>query len=270
MQVKDKLKNIAREKNVEFNILLKYYVFDRFIVRLSKSEYKDNFIIKGGFLLSQLFGIHNRSTTDIDYALQNQRLTKDNVLNMINNVISIDLDDNIKFSIKSIDSIREEDIYGGYRITLLFQLEGIRELLKLDIAIGDPITPNEIVFHYITMLDEEKVDIWSYNIETILAEKLESIFSKLESTSRMKDYYDIYLIYNRNWDNLNKQNFVAACSNTFKKREFNVNLFDSLEIICDSLVLRKRWADYCKKNSYSKEIEFDEIINCLEKIITFL
>lgn len=270
MQVKYKLKNIVKNKNLDFNIVLKFYVFDRFIIRLSKSKYKDNFIIKGGFLLSTLFGLENRSTMDIDSAITNAEFTKQNILKMVEGIINIDLDDNIKFLINGIEPIRSEDEYGGYRISLIFEFENIKELMKLDIATVDPITPRELELNYTTMLEEENVKVWSYNIETVLAEKIETIFSKVELSSRMKDYYDIYLIYNKDWKEINKLNLKNAIEKTFEKRKFTKDLITTFNVIKSSSVLRTRWNAYSKKYKYANNISYEDIVMCLEDIINIL
>lgn len=267
MQLKDKLKNYVKEKNIDFNLALKFYVFDRFIVRLSKSKYKDNFIIKGGFLLSSLFGIENRSTMDIDSAINNISFTERNLIKMVNSIINTDLNDNIKFSIKEVGLIREEDEYGGYRFHLLFEFENIHEFLKLDVVTGDPITPRAIIYNYKTLLENESINVWSYNIETLLAEKLETIFSRVELSSRMKDYYDVYLIYIKYWNNVNKKHFRDAISNTFKKRCFNKDLYETLMILKDSSVIKMKWDIYSKKYDYANNIKYDNVVECLEKII---
>ena len=267
MQVKDKLRNIVKEKNVDFNLVLKFYVFDRFIVRLSKSKYKDNFIIKGGFLLSALFGIENRATMDIDSAITNVIFTEYNLVKMVNSIINIDLKDNIKFSITDVGLIREEDEYGGYRIHLSFDFENIHEFLKLDVATGDPITPNAIIYNYKTLLENESINVWSYNIETLLAEKFETVFSRVELSSRMKDYYDIYLIYIKNWENVNHKHFNDALVNTFKKRKFDKNLYETFSIIKDSSIIKRRWEVYSKKYDYANGINYKDIMECLEEII---
>lgn len=270
MQIKDKLKNIAKEKNIEFNILLKFYAFDRFILRLSKSKYADNFIIKGGFLLSKFFGLENRSTMDIDSALNNFDLTKENIIKIINEIIKIDLNDNVIFEFNDITSIREEDEYGGFRVHLTFKLDNIKELLKFDIATGDPLTPSAITFNYNSLLGEEKIKIWAYNIETILAEKLESIFSKLETGSRMKDYYDVYLIYTLYWDKMNKNNLLNAIKNTFNYRNFNIDPLKVLAVIKNSLILKTRWKSYSRKHNYAKDITFEDTIKSINDIVNNL
>lgn len=267
MQVRDKLRNIANQRNIDFNILLKFFVFDRFVVRLSNSMYKDNFIIKGGFLISTLFGLENRSTMDIDSSITKTEFSEYNVLKMIREIINIDLNDSIKFSIKNVESIRDEDEYGGFRINLMFEFECIREMLKLDVATGDPITPSAIECNYKLMLEDRYIKVWSYPCETILAEKLETIFSKLELNSRMKDYYDVYLIYHNDWDNINSEYLINAIDRTFEKRKFTNNLDEALSVIKSSSIIKIRWEAYSRRYDYAKNIRYLDIVNCLENII---
>lgn len=268
--VKDKLKNISREKNVGFNSVMRFYMYDRFVERLSKSKYKDNFILKGGFYLSKLFGLDNRSTMDIDTAIRKTKFTEENLIVMINEIISIDVGDNVKFKIEKTELIREEDEYGGLRITINFMLENIKDKFHIDLATGDPIYPRPDNYKYESLIGDEIYKVWSYNLETILAEKIETILSKLETSSRMKDYYDIYLIYKFKFDTINKEKFRGSVEKTFKKRKFDADLMTNLSIVKESKVLRERWLSYSRKNSYARDVEFEETLECLEKLIDIL
>lgn len=268
--VKDKLKNISREKNVDFNSVMRFYMYDRFVERLSKSKYKDNFILKGGFYLSKLFGLDNRSTMDIDTAIRKTEFTEENLIVMINEIISIDVGDNVKFKIEKTELIREEDEYGGLRITINFMLENIKDKFHIDLATGDPIYPRPDNYKYESLIGDEIYKVWSYNLETILAEKIETILSKLETSSRMKDYYDIYLIYKFKFDTISKEKFRGSVEKTFKKRKFDADLMTNLSIVKESKVLRERWLSYSRKNSYARDVEFEETLECLEKLIDIL
>lgn len=228
MQLKDKIKKIAKEKNVDFNTLLRLYMYDRFLERLSLSKYKDNFILKGGFYLSTLFGVENRNTMDIDAAFRGSDFTKENIVKMIKTIISIDANDKAKITYLNISSIRDEDEYGGYRVDLIIQIENIKEKFHIDIATGDPITPKAIMYKYKPLLEENHINLWAYNIETVLAEKLETVLSRLELNGRMRDYYDIYLIYSRNKESINKDNLRLAIDKTFKKREYSGDINKSI------------------------------------------
>lgn len=268
--VKDKLRNISREKNIDFNSVMRFYMYDRFVERLSKSKYKDNFILKGGFYLSKLFGLDNRSTMDIDTAIRKTNLSLENVIKMITEIINIDVDDNVKFEIEKTESIRDEDEYGGLRITIKFTLENMKDSFHIDIATGDPIHPGPDDYKYELLIGNEIYKVWSYNLETILAEKIETILSKLEASSRMKDYYDIYLIHRFKFNKINKTKFRGAVEKTFEKREFNADLIVSLNVVKDSKILRDKWVSYSRKNSYARNLEFDETIKCLEDFIEIL
>ena len=226
---KDKLRNIAREKNVDFNCVMRFYMYDRFIERLSKSQYRDNFVLKGGFYLSRLFGIDNRSTMDIDAAIRKAKFTNSNIIKMITDIINININDNVKLNIIKTEPIRTEDEYGGLRITIVFNLETIKDQFHIDVATGDPIYPRPISFNYESLIDNEVYKVWSYNLETVLAEKIETILSKLETSSRMKDYYDIYLIYKFSKIDITK--FRKAVEKTFEKRKFKSDLVNNLNIV---------------------------------------
>lgn len=268
--VKDKLRNISKEKNIDFNSVMRFYMYDRFVERLSKSKYKDNFILKGGFYLSKLFGLDNRSTMDIDTAIRKTKFTEENIIKMITEIINIDVDDNVKFGIEKTEPIRDEDEYGGLRITINFTLENMRDSFHIDIATGDPIHPGPDDYKYESLIGNEVYKVWSYNLETVLAEKIETILSKLEASSRMKDYYDIYLIHKFKFNKINKTKFRGAVEKTFEKREFNADLIVNLNVVKDSKILRDKWTSYSRKNSYARNLEFDETIKCLEEFIDII
>lgn len=268
--VKDKLKTIAKQRNVDFNLVMRFYMYDRFMERLVTSKYKNNFILKGGFYLSKLFGIDNRSTIDIDTAIQNTELDKKNIKNIINEILNIDTNDNVIFLLEEITSIREEDEYGGLRVTVIFKLDNIKDKFHIDIATGDPIYPGPKYYNYQTLINNKEYEVLTYSIETILAEKIETILSKLEKSSRMKDYYDIYMIYKFEFERINKNNLKIAIEKTFKKRNFNQNPIKNIEIIKSSEILKIKWKSYTLKNKYAKNIDFNETIKCLEQFIKII
>lgn len=245
-------------------------MYDRFIERLSVSKYKDNFILKGGFYLSTLFGVENRTTMDIDTAFKNGNFNESTIVKMIKEIVSIELDDNAKLSYLDVSSIRDEDEYGGFRFDILVEIDNIKEKFHLDIATGDQITPFEIEYKYQPILGNSYIKIWAYNIETILSEKIETILSRLEFNGRMRDFYDIYLIYTKDWDNVNLDHFRKAIEKTFTKREYYGNPLIALDLIMDSNILKKRWKSYQKRYEYAKDINFEEILICLRNIINII
>jgi len=267
MQVKDKLKNIAVKRNLDFNTLLRLYMYDRFIERLAVSKYRDNFILKGGFYLSTLFGLESRSTKDIDTAIKDANFTKENVEKMIKSIISIDISDGALISFVEINNIREEDQYGGFRVILNVKIDNIRENFQIDMATGDPITPEPIVYKYRPILGDNYVNVWSYNIETVIAEKLETILRRAEANSRIRDYYDLYLIYTKGWDNIKVDDLRNAINKTFEKRNYVGNIDEVVAILKDSEIIKKRWDFYRKKYDYANNIDYNEIIQCIEEIV---
>lgn len=270
MQLKDRIRNISKEKNVDFNTLFRLYMYDRFIERLSVSKYRDNFILKGGFYLSTLFGIENRTTMDLDTAFKNADFNEETIIKMIKEIISINLKDNAKLSYLAIESIRDEDEYGGFRVDILVELENTKEKFHIDVATGDPITPKEITYKYKPLLSNNCINLCAYNIETVLAEKLETILSRMELNGRMRDFYDIYLIYKRDWKTINIEHFRKAIEKTFTKRKYIGNPYDAVNIIKKSEPIKKRWIRYQKKYEYAKDIDFCEILNCIEKIVEII
>jgi len=267
MQLKDNLRNISKEKNVDFNTLLRFYMYDRFLERLSKSKYRDNFVLKGGFYLSTLFGVENRATMDIDTAFRNASFDEEAIIKMINEIVSIKIDDNAKLSYLGIEPIRDEDEYGGFRVTIQVEYETMKQSFHIDIATGNPITPKEIRYKYLPLLGDYYVDLYAYNMETILAEKIETMLNRLELNGRTRDFYDIYLIYKKEWQNINIDHFRKAIDKTFTKRKYNGNPFEALDIIRNSEILKERWNKYQRNFSYAEGIEFEDIMNCLEIMI---
>lgn len=270
MQLKAKIKNISKEKNTDFNTLLRLYMYDRFLERLSKSKYIDNFILKGGFYLSVLFGVENRATMDIDTAFRNADFNEETLIQMIKEILSINVNDNAKLNCVSIVPIRDEDEYGGFRVTILVEYENIKQSFHIDIATGDPITPSEIRYKYLPLLGDDYINLYAYNIETVLAEKIETILSRLELNGRTRDFYDIFLIYSKEWNNVNIEYFKKAVNKTFDKRGYSGNLCDSLSIIKNSIVLKERWKRYQSNFLYARNIEYEEIINCLEEMLKYI
>ncbi len=269
-QLTDKLKNEATKRNVDFNTLRRLYMYDRFIERLSVSKYNDNFVLKGEFYLSTLYGVESRSTMDIDTAFRNANFDKETINKMINDIISINVNDDAIVKLTNIVDIRDEDEYSGFRISLEVNIDGSKESFHIDIATGDPITPKSIKFKYKPTLSNEYINVNAYNIETVLAEKLETILSRAEANSRMRDLYDIYLIYTKDWDNLNKEHFRKAIENTFIDREFKGNIEEIFELIKGSSILENKWNQYAKRNEYCKNIEYGIIIQVIDKIINNL
>ena len=186
---------------------------------------------------------------------------------MIKEIVLIEIDDNAKLSYLGISSIRDEDEYSGFRVDIQIKIDNIKEKFHIDIATGDPITPKEINYKYKPIMGDRYVKLWTYNIETVLAEKIETVLSRVELNGRMRDFYDIYLIYTKDWSNINLEHFIKAIEKNFYKREYIGDLFVALNIIKNSEVLKEIWNKYQKTFSYARGMNSDEIMECLEKLI---
>ena len=267
----DKLKNIISKKaHGNSNISQKFYqlfYFERILERISISNYKGKIILKGGLLLTSIIGEDERTTKDMDATLKGIPLTKNHVEKVFNEIFSIDIDDGVVFKIISIKDIRLEDEYGGFRLNILSKLDNNKNYICVELPTGDVITPREMKYNYNSIFEDKKIPIMSYTLETVLAEKIETILSRLELNGRAKDFYDIYLIYTKEWKNINLDHFRKAIDKTFTKREYNGNSSEALDIIKNSEALKERWNKYQKNFEYAEEIEFEDIMNCLEKMI---
>jgi predicted nucleotidyltransferase component of viral defense system len=267
--LKAKAKNVAQKYNLDSRYIIQYVMFESLIRRISISKYKENIIIKGGFLLSSIFGFNQRSTMDMDATLKGMNLNKENVLNIIKDIIAIDINDGVRYEIFSIKDIRLEKKYPGFRIHLIAYLEDLRTHLMIDITTGDVITLKEIDYEYNTIFDNETINIMSYNIETIIAEKFEAIISRNVINSRMKDYYDLYMFTTLKWDNVNKNLLKIAINNTCNNRKTTNYLNDSsnyINLISKNEDLKKLWKEYQNKNVYAKNINFEDTILAISKI----
>ena len=267
--LKAKAKNVAQKYNLDSRYIIQYVMFESLIRRISISKYKENIIIKGGFLLSSIFGFNQRSTMDMDATLKGMNLNKENVLNIIKDIIAIDINDGVRYEIFSIKDIRLEKKYPGFKIHLLAYLEDLRTHLMIDITTGDVITLKEIDYEYNTIFDNETINIMSYNIETIIAEKFEAIISRNVINSRMKDYYDLYMFTTLKWDNVNKNLLKIAINNTCNNRKTTNYLNDSsnyINLISKNGDLKKLWKEYQNKNVYAKNINFEDTILAINKI----
>ena len=267
--LKAKVANMAMTTNIPNKYLIQNFMFEALLKRISLSKYKDNFIIKGGLLLSSIFGVNLRSTMDLDTTIKGLQLSKDTIIKVFNEIINIDINDNIKLEIENIKDIRKEELYSGFNINLKAEFDGLKTNLMIDITTGDVITYKEIEYKYITLFDDEVIDIMSYNYETILAEKFESIISRNIDNTRMKDYYDLYMFVNLKWNEINKKILIKAIINTAKNREtldYINNCGRYLELISDDLRLKSLWNNYQNNYEYAKNISFQDTINSIKKI----
>lgn len=267
--LKAKASNLAKQTNIPNKYIIQNFMFEALLKRISNSIYKDKFIIKGGLLLSSIFGVNLRSTMDLDTTIKGLSLNKSTITKVITEIINIDLKDNITFEIENIKDIREEDLYSGYNVNLKADFDGLKTNLMIDITTGDIITYKEVEFKYNTLFDNDTINIMTYNYETIIAEKFESIISRNIDNTRMKDYYDLYMFVNLKWNDINKETLRKAIINTSKARETldyidNANKY--IELINDDSRLKTLWNSYQNNYEYAKDIEFVDTINAIKVI----
>jgi len=274
---KNKLKSIISKKangNTSVaNQLYQMFFFEHILDRLSKSKYKHNIILKGGLLLSSIIGDDERTTKDMDATLKSLPLEKENVTEIIRDILSIDIDDDIEFEIESVKDIRLEDEYGGFRIGIIAKMSTIKHHLFIELTTGDKITPREIEYKYNCIFEDKKIPILAYTIETIIAEKYHSITTRGIFNTRMKDYYDIYVLVNNNRKKIDFTNLVKAIQNTYKHRETELNIDEikeQLESIRTSENLMRLWENYKVIAPYAEKVKYEELLNTLEYITNIL
>ena len=270
MSFKAIINNMAKENNVAAQSVLQTYMLERLLERISISKYKDNFILKGGMLISAMLGIDSRTTMDMDTRIKGLPLTKDNITNIMDEICNIEIDDNVTLKINKVELIREDDDYGGYRIT--FEAKYNNEMpviMKIDITTGDKITYKEIEYSFTLMLEDRKIQIWSYNVETIIAEKFEAIVKRGVLSTRIRDYYDVYMLINTQSKIIDKKTLKDAITLTAQHRGTSEIIKDWKMIvakIANDSKMRQQWKRYQKDNFYAEEIEYNDLINAIIKV----
>lgn len=272
MSLKAKINNIAKKDKVLPQAVMQIYMLERLLERISISEYKNNFILKGGMLISSIIGIDNRSTMDMDTTIKGFKLDKDNLENILQEIIKIDIDDNIKFKIINIDNIREDDDYGGLRVHLQAYLDEMPIDLKIDVTTGDKITYKEINYKYNLLLEKRSIEIWTYNVETIIAEKYESIIKRSILNTRIRDFYDLYMLTHLDKKNVQSKMLVDAIKETAKHRgtfdiinDKNV-VEDVINFIQNDNSLKEQWNKYQHSYEYAKDIKYKQLIHSISSI----
>ena len=270
MSFKAIINNMAKENNVAAQSVLQTYMLERLLERISISKYKDNFILKGGMLISAMLGIDSRTTMDMDTTIKGFPLTKDNITNIMDEICNIEIDDNVTLKINKVELIREDDDYGGYRIT--FEAKYNNEMpviMKIDITTGDKITYKEIEYSFTLMLEDRKIQIWSYNVETIIAEKFEAIVKRGVLSTRIRDYYDVYMLINTQNKIIDKKTLKDAITLTAQHRGTSEIIKDwkkIVEKIANDSKMRQQWKKYQKDNFYAEEIEYNDLINAISNV----
>ena len=262
-QLKDKVRNMARGDSAKAQLLIRNYGMERFLERVSLSEHRDNFILKGGMLVSAMVGLENRATMDIDTSIRNMPLDTIAAKAMVKEIIAVPVDDNIRFEINDFGTIMDDAEYSGVRISLNAFLDATRIPLKIDISTGDAITPAAVNYQYKLMFEERYITLWAYNLETVLAEKIETVLSRSVLNTRLRDFYDLYVLQDTGLE-IDKATLAAALTATARKRgsEQALALYErTLDEIRISPLMREQWERYQGKNNYAAGIVWDDVIS---------
>ena len=263
-QLKDLIRNLSKEKSANAQILMRNYMMERFLERISLSDYKDRFILKGGMLVAAMVGLDARSTMDLDATVKGANVSVEDVENIIFSILSVPMEDGVEFQVKRISEIMEEAEYPGVRVSMETTFDGVRTPLKIDISTGDVITPREVRYSFRLMLEERSIELWAYNLETVLAEKLETVISRNVTNTRMRDFYDIYILGQLYGESLCapvlRDALVATATKrgTLEQMKEAAAVFDEVE---ESPVMEKLWQSYQKNYSYAADLPWHTVMD---------
>jgi len=268
-QLKDLIRNLSKKKAADAQILMRNYMMERFLERMSASTYQDKFILKGGMLVAAMVGLDARATMDIDATIKGADVNVEAVERIMVDIISVPLEDGVEFRIKQISEIMDESEYPGARVSMETEFDGVRTPLKIDISTGDVITPREVQYSFKLMLEERVIHVWAYNLETVLAEKLETVIARNLTNTRMRDFYDIHILLKLYKNSLNFQILGEALQATAKKRETERYLSDAVEIfyeIQNDSKMQTLWIAYQKKFSYAADICWETVVESVKEL----
>jgi len=272
-QIKGAIRNISKKTGVNPNSLLQMCLFEGILEKLSKSKYSENFILKGGLLISSLIGVDMRSTMDMDTTLRGIPLNEVSITKILNEILAIEIDADIEYKLIKLSPIRQEDVYEDFCASISCIFGKINATLNIDITTGDVITPREMNYSYSKILEEGTIPIMTYTIETILAEKFETISSRNITTTRARDFYDLYMIYSIYKDKIDKGILRKAIERTSKYRgsfETALQYKEIVELFRESETPKKLWEKYIQNNPYAKDVDFLDTISVYEEIGTVL
>ena len=272
-QIKGAIRNISKKMGVNPNSLLQMCLFEGILEKLSKSKYSENFILKGGLLISSLIGVDMRSTMDMDTTLRGIPLNEVSITKILNEILAIEIDADIEYKLIKLSPIRQEDVYEDFCASISCIFGKINATLNIDITTGDVITPREMNYSYSKILEEGTIPIMTYTIETILAEKFETISSRNITTTRARDFYDLYMIYSIYKDKIDKGILRKAIERTSKYRgsfETALQYKEIVELFRESETPKELWKKYTQNNPYTKDVDFLDTISIYEEIGTVL
>ena len=263
-QLKGAIRNIAKEKDLHAQEVLQIFMFERILDRLSQSQYKKNFILKGGLLISSMIGISERTTMDMDTTVRGIDMTEENIERIIKEILAIDAGDGIIFHFERIEPIREDDDYNNFRLHFIAEYGKIKNKMKIDITTGDEITPAAIEYSFHTMFDDRDIDVFAYTTETILAEKYETVIRRGITNTRSRDFYDLYVLFHLYKDTISPAHFKLAVEHTAKKRSSSELLINYKSICAEVKAqesLKKDWSNYTSEEKYAAHLSFDDVVD---------
>ena len=268
-QLKGAIRNIAKDKNVRSQEVLQMFLFERILDRLAASSYKNNFILKGGLLISSMIGISERTTMDMDTTVRGIDMAEDKIERIVKEVLSIDAEDGIHFTYKRIEPIREDDDYNNFRVYMDAEYGKIKNPMKIDITTGDEITPAAVRYDYPLLFEERSIPVMAYTLETILAEKYETVIRRNIGTTRARDFYDLYALFHVRKEQIRVSILKDAVEHTARKRGSLELLFEWKEIIQDireEKALQKLWTNYVEENFYASKLTFEAVVDVVSEI----
>jgi predicted nucleotidyltransferase component of viral defense system len=274
MQLKALIGNLATEKNLPHEVILRNYMLERFLERVSLSKYKHQLILKGGLLIADMIGIEARSTMDLDATIKGVDLTEEALTAMLTEILAVPIDDGVQLTIRRLETIRDEADYPGFRVSIEAIIEKTKQVMKIDITTGDVITPKEIEYDYKLLVEDKKIGIMAYNTETIMAEKIETILSRSTASTRMRDYYDAHTLMALKEDEISWPVFTEAFQGTAEKRG-SYNLLsekghENIEAIKQSEALANLWERYQDNNAYAANLNWPDVLASVERLYKLL
>ena len=268
-QLKALVRNLSKGDSTRALIIIRNYVMERFLERLSVSPYRDNLILKGGTLIAAMVGLDNRSTLDVDATIKNLPLTEESARKIVADITNVEIDDGMTFEIKSVATIIDDAEYPGIRVSLDTTLENMQTPLRIDFSTGDVITPREVVYPFKLLFEDRTISILAYNLETVLAEKIETLLARGTANSRMRDFYDIYILGHLQPKNIDRALLKTAFANTSEKRGSSAVvagmglILDEVESSTEMIAL---WKNYQRKFVYASEIGWADVMQAVRKL----
>ena len=271
--VKAKIKNKTGGDSDKSQIMLRIYLMERFLERVSLSQYRDNFVLKGGLLVSSLVGVDMRSTMDVDTTVKSLPLNKRSAQKILEEIIAIEVDDGVIFHITKVQDIMEGHEYEGIRFMIECTMDKLKQTIKVDISTGDEITPRAVAYKLPLIIEDRSINLWAYNLETLLAEKLETIMVRAEANTRMRDFYDIHVLLEQDVVTIDRDTMKSAFYATCKRRKSTeriVTIDDVINKIADDEVMKQQWKNYRKTNYYVGALEWDDVMGSTRTLRTMV